>query len=131
MQPRRFGLKMILLALVLLSLMGGGLYWVDSTANSCWKHEATQSFENYKTLKSRSSILRAARSRGLDVANARSNPVEVIEKDPNGCSLGGNGMTVVRFYFDDANKLTTMQVFRNYRTSDPDYTMELIEERGF
>ena len=122
---------MTLFVLFLLSLIGGGLYWVDSTADSCWKYEATQSFENYKTLKTRSSILRAAASHGRDVMNSESNPVEVIEKDPNGCSVGSNGMTVVRFYFDDANKLTAMQVFRNYRTSNPDYKMELIEERKF
>lgn len=122
---------MTLLVLVLVSLIGGGLYWVDSTADSCWKYEATQSFENYKTLKTRSSILREAASRGLDVMNSKSNSVEVVEKDPNGCSVGSNGMTVIRFYFDDANKLTMMQVFRNYRMSDPDYKMELIEERKF
>ena len=122
---------MTLLALVLLSLIGGGLYWEHSTENSCWEYEAVQSFENYKMLKTRSSILRAAGSRGLGVMSAKSNPVEIIEKDPNGCSPGSNGMTVVRFYFDDADKLTTMQVFRNYRTSDPGYKMELIEERLF
>lgn len=122
---------MAILILVILGALGGGIYWLDSTENSCWKYEATQSFENYKTLKTRSSILRAASSRGLDVANSKSNPVEVIEKDPNGCSMGSNGMTVVRFYFDDANNLTTMQVFRNYRTSDPSYKMEQIEERKF
>ena len=58
-----------------------------------------------------------------------SNPVEVIEKDPNGCSFGSNGRTVLRFYFDKRSNLTKIQVFRDYIASD--YKMELIVERKY
>jgi hypothetical protein len=122
---------MISVILILVSIIGGGLYWVDHTAETCWKYEATQSFEHYKTLKTRSSILRETAIHAIDVTDPKTNPVEVIEKDPNGCSLGSNGMTVIKFYFDDVDKLTTMQVFRNYRVDPSIYQMELIEERKF
>lgn len=121
---------MAILILVILGALGGGIYWLDNTADSCWKYESTQAFENYKTLTTRSAILRAAESRGLEVRNSKLNPVEVVESDPNGCSLGSNGQTVIRFYFDDVNKLTMMRVFRNYLTAQ-NYQMELIEERKF
>lgn len=108
-------------------LIAGGLYWADTTEDRCWQTEATQAFEHYQTLTSRSNILREAESTGRDITNVKPNSVELIEKEPNGCSLGGNGRTVVRFYFDNAEELTTMQVFRDYVAAD--YTMELVDER--
>jgi hypothetical protein len=117
---------MNILILVVL-IIGGGLFWTDSTEDSCWKHEATQAFEKYGSLKNRSDVLRVS---GIE-KNTNSNPIEVLEKDPNGCSLGSNGQTVVLFYFDNLNKLTKIQVFQNYITSDSNYKMKLIEERKF
>lgn len=112
-------------------IIGGGLFWADSTEETCWKSQATQTFEEYGSLKTRSAILRATASTGREVEDAKSNPVELFEIEHNGCSLGSNGQTVVRFYFDNMNKLTTIQVFRNYMVTDPSYKMELIEERKF
>jgi hypothetical protein len=125
-------IDMNILFLVILIIAGGGLYWADSTEDACWKNEATQAFEKYSSLKTRSAILRASASTGSDVMNSKSNLVEVLEKEFNGCSLGSNGSTVLRFYFDDANKLTMMQAFRHYSgVSDPNYQMQLIEKRKF
>lgn len=89
------------------------------------ENEAAEAFQKYGSLKTRSEILRVA---GIE-NDAGSNPVEIIEKDPNGCSFGSNGRTVLRFSFDKENKLTTMQVFRDYIASG--YKMELIKERQF
>ena|SRR5712692_234748 len=116
-----------LFALVILIIAAGGIYWVSGTEDVCWKQEAAQAFQKYGSLKTRSDILRVA---GTERGH-RSNPVEVVETDPNGCSLGSNGRTVLRFSFDDGNKLTTIQVFRDYIASDSNYQMELIEERKF
>jgi hypothetical protein len=111
------------LALVTIAAFAG--CWIARTENACWKHEAADAFQKYGSLKTRSEILRVA-----DIEkDLGSNPVEVIEKDPNGCSFGSNGRTVLRFSFDKRNKLTTIQVFRDYIASD--YTMELIEEREY
>jgi hypothetical protein len=118
---------MIIVALVV--LLAGGIYWADTTEDRCWQSEAAQVFEHYQMLKSRSAILREAASTGRDITNSKSNSVELIEKEPNGCSVGSNGRTVVRFYFDNAENLTTMQVFRAYVAAD--YTMEMIDERRF
>ncbi len=112
----------VLALLTITALIG---CWIGRTEDACWKYEATEAFQKYGSLKTRSEILRS-----VDMEQASgSNPVEVIEKDPNGCSLGSNGRTVIRFYFDKKNKLTTIQVFRDYIASD--YKMELIEERKY
>ena len=93
--------------------------------NSCWKREATEAFQKYGALKTRSDIFAV-----LDIeTDPGSNPVEVVEKDPNGCSSGSNGQTVLRFSFNDRNQLTKIQVLRNYIASD--YEMDLIEERTY
>ncbi len=120
-------LGMIIVALLV--MIAGGLYWADMTEDRCWQSEATQAFEHYQTLKSRPVILREVLSTDRHVMNLERGSVEVIEKDPNGCSLGSNGRTVVRFYFDNADKLTNIQVFRDYVAAD--YTMEMIDERRF
>jgi hypothetical protein len=112
--------------LAFLIIAVGGFYWMARTEDACWKHEATQAFQKYGSLKARSDILRVV---GTE-KDPGPNPVEVVEKEPNGCSLGSNGRTVLRFSFDDG-KLTTIQVFRDYIASDPNYKMELIEERKF
>lgn len=114
-----------LLVLVLLTASALIGCWITRTEDTCWKHEATDAFQKYGSLKTRFEILR---STDTDQASG-SNPVEGIEKDPNGCSFGSNGRTVLRFYFDERNKLTTIQVFRDYIASD--YKMELIEERKY
>lgn len=114
---------LFVLALLTVTVLVG--CWLAKTEDACWKHEATEAFKKYGFLKTRSQILRS-----IDAEQASgSNPVEVIEKDPNGCSLGSNGRTVLRFYFDKRNKLTVIQVFRDYIASD--YKMELIEERKY
>ncbi|MEK6743382.1 MAG: hypothetical protein AABZ15_07230 [Nitrospirota bacterium] len=123
-------LGLFVLAFLTIAVVGG--CWIARTEDTCWKNEATQAFEKYSSLKTRSAILRASASTGSDVMNSKSSQVEVLEKEFNGCSLGSNGNTVLRFYFDDANKLTMMQAFRHYSgVSDPDYQMQLIEERKF
>ena len=114
---------------ILVILFAGGIYWADMTEAKCWQSEAIQAFEHYQSLNTLSVILREAESTGRDITNSKSNSFEVIEKEPNGCSLGSNGRTVVRFYFDNDEKLTTMQVFRDYVAAD--YTMEMIDERQF
>ena len=114
--------------LVMLTIVSAGVYWVHnwviSVEKACWKHEATEAFQRYGSFKTRSDILRAAAALEKDIS---SNSVEVIETDPNGCSFGSNGQTVLRFFFDDKNKLKTIKVFRNYIASD--YKLDLIEER--
>jgi len=120
-------LGMIIVALVV--LVAGGIYWADATEDRCWQSEATQAFAHYETLKSRSAILRDAAATGRDIARSDPRSIELVEKEPNGCSLGSNGRTVVRFYFDSSEKLLTMQVFRDYLAAD--YTMEMIDERKF
>ncbi len=114
-----------LLVLALLTIAVAGGCWITRTEDACWKHEAVEAFEKYGSLKSRSDILRVADTE----EDPGSNPVEVIEKEFNGCSFGSNGRTVIRFSFDSRNKLTTIQVFRDYMASD--YKMELIEERKY
>ena len=114
-----------LFILVFLTIVAVGCCWITRTENTCWRHEAVEVFEKYGSLRTRSKILRAADSGEV----SGSNPVEVIEKDPNGCSFGSNGRTVVRFFFDSRNKLTKIQVFRDYIAAD--YTMELVEERKY
>lgn len=121
MMLKAFGL--LILAFLIIAV--GSCYWVTRTEEACWKYQATEAFQKYGSLKARSDILRVA---GTE-KDPGSNPVEVVEKDPNGCSLGSNGRTVLRFSFDEANKLTTIQVFRDYIASG--YQMELIEERKF
>ena len=118
-----------LFVLAFLIIAVGGCYWVTRTEDACWKYEATQAFQKYGSLKTRSDILRVAVGTEKDIMG--SNPLEVVEKDPNGCSFGSNGRTVIRFSFDNGNKLTTMQVFRYYVTGDPKYKMQLIEERKY
>ena len=113
--------------------VGGGC-WLIRAEDTCWKNEATEAFQKYGSLKTRSDMLRVVGT--LDILGVdgteidpKSNPVEIVVKDPNACSLGSNGRTVLRLYFDDRNKLTKIQVFRDYIASG--YKMELIEERNF
>ena len=114
-----------LFVLAFLTIVVAGGCWITRTEDTCWRHEAVKAFEKYGSLRTRSEILRAA-----DIEeDPGSNPVEVIEKEFNGCSLGSNGRTVVRFSFDSRNKLTAIQVFRDYLAAG--YTMELIEERKY
>lgn len=111
--------------LVLLVIFAGAFYWLHSTEEGCWQHEAAEAFEKYSSFKTRTEIMRVAGIKN----DPGSNPVEIVEKDPNGCSLGSNGQTVLRFAFDDRNKLTTIQVLRNYIASN--YQMTLIAERKY
>ncbi len=113
------------LVLAIATIFGFGI-WANSTENSCWKYEATTAFEKYGSLKSRAAVLRAAND--SEVLESKANLVEVLEHEFNGCSLGSNGSTVLRFYFSDSNKLTMMQAFRRYGGVSE---MQLIEERRF
>lgn len=117
------------IVLVFIAIIRGGFYWLESSADSCWKHEAAQAFKSYGTHRTRSEIMGAAASTGREVINTNFSHIEIIESDPNGCSLGSNGQTVLKIYFDDKNKLNKIRVYRNYITNDPNYQMELIEER--
>ncbi len=109
----------------LLVIIAGAIYWSHRTEETCWKQEAAAAFEKYGSFKTRTEILRVV---GIE-KDPKSNPIEIIEKDHNGCSLGSNGQTVIRFTFNDRHELTTIQVFRNYIASN--YEMELIEERRY
>ncbi len=112
----------VLVLLTITTLIG---CWIRRTEENCWKHEAVEAFEKYGALRTRSGIVRVAYLE----EDPGTNPLEVIEKDPNGCSFGSNGQTIILFSFDIKNKLTKIQVFRNYIASD--YTMDLIEERKY
>ena len=114
-----------LFVLTFFIIAAGGGCWLTTTEDACWKHEATEAFQKYGSLTTRSEILGIA---GTEIEQ-KQNIIEIIEKDPNACSLGSNGRTVLWIYFDDRNKLTKIQVFRDYIASG--YKMELIEERIF
>jgi len=114
-----------MLVLALVVTIEGVIYWLNRTEEACWKREAAEAFEKYGSIKARAAILKVA---GIQKGTT-SNPVEIIEKDPNGCSLGSNGQTVLRFTFNDRNQLTKLQVFRNYIASN--YEMALVEERRY
>ncbi len=115
-----------LFVLFVLTLAVAGGCWIKRTEDNCWKFEAVEAFQKYGSLKTRSEVLRSV----ADIEQASgSNPVEVIEKEPNGCSFGSNGRTILRFFFDNKNKLTRIQVFRDYMAAD--YEMDLIEEKNF
>jgi len=114
-----------LFVFALSAIITGVIYWMDRAGEACWTHEAAEAFQKYGSFKTRTEILRVV---GIE-KDPGSNPVEIIEKDPNGCSLGSNGQTVLRFSFNDRKELTTIQVFRNYIASN--YQMALIEERRY
>ena len=114
-----------LFVLSFLIIAAGSGCWIARTEDACWKYQATEAFLKYGSLKTRPDILRVS---GIE-KDPGTNPVEVIEKDPNGCSFGSNGQTIIQFTFNDKNELTKIQVFRNYIASG--YKMELIEERGY
>jgi len=117
---------MVMLLSVILLVGAGGIFWAHETEENCWRQEGAVAVEKYEKLKTRADVLRVTSDFGLETSG--SNPFEVIEKDPNGCSLGSNGRTVVRLYFNSKDELQTIQVFRDY-FSAPDYEMELIEEK--
>ena len=114
-----------ILGFTIAAIFGLGI-WAESTESSCWKYEATTAFEKYGSLKSRAAILSAATER--EVLETKSTLVEVLEHEFNGCSLGSNGDTVLRFTFDDSQKLILMQAFKRYGGVNE---MQLIEERKF
>ena len=111
--------------LALFALLSCSLFWMDRSEEACWNHEAVEAFQKYGSLKTRAEVLRVA---GLK-SDPKTNPVEILEKDPNGCSFGSNGQTVLRFTFNDRNELTAIQAFRNYIASN--YQMTLIAERTY
>jgi hypothetical protein len=120
------GLAVLVMLVLLAIALGGFLYWASSVEESCWKHEADKAFQKYGSFKTRSDILRATADLEKEIG---ANSVEVLETEFPGCSLGSNGRTILRFYFDDENKLKTIQVFRHAILSD--YKQTLIEERRF
>jgi len=115
-------MHVIVIAILIVAggVLGTGV-WATNTENSCWKHEAKLVFEKYGSLKTRAEVLRTIQIE----KGQKSNPIDVIEGDYNGCSLGSNGMTAIRFYFDRENKLTAIQVWRNYSGVET----QMIEER--
>ena len=112
----------VLVLLTITTLIG---CWIRRTEENCWKHEAVETFEKYGALRTLFEIVRVAYIED----DPGTNPLEVIEKDQNGCSFGSNGQTIILFSFDIKNKLTKIQVFRNYIASD--YTMDLIQEKRY
>ncbi len=112
-----------ILVVVLLASIAVVIYWLHRTEEACWKQEAAEAFAKYGSIMKRTEMLRVA---GIE-RDPGSNPVEVIEKDPNGCSLGSNGQTILHFSFNDRNELAAIQVFRNYIATD--YHMTLIAEK--
>jgi len=106
-------------------LVIGFLVWTDRTEKKCWDNEVAQAFQKYSGLTSRDKVLKAAYLE----KDAGTRTVQVIERDPNGCSLGSNGQTVVRFYFSKDDKLTEMRVYKNYISAN--YKMEMIGKKVF
>lgn len=118
-------MEIIVMAIFLVgSSIFGTAVWSTATENSCWKDEAKVAFEKYGSLATRAEILRTAEVK----EDPRSNPVEVIEDHYNGCSVGSNGRTAFRFYFNDESKLTRMQVLRHYEGATE---LSLIEDKKF
>lgn len=99
--------------------------WLTRTEETCWKHEAVEAFEKYGSLRDRAAIVRASLTENDDGRDS----LEVVEKEPNGCSFGSNGRTIIRFYFDAEKRLTKMQVLRDYMTANDALT--LIDERAY
>jgi len=112
-----------LLFFIILSTVG--IFWLDRSQDSCWKQEAADVYTKYGSLKTRAEIVNLA---GKD-KDTGTNPVEVIEKDPNGCGLGSNGQTVVKFFFNSENTLSSIEVYKNYVTSES--SMIRIEKRNY
>ena len=117
-----------MIVIVLVAFLAGGLYWVETEENRCWQNNASQIIKDYQDLKTREAILHKATSLGLDISYTNSNSFE-IGMDYNGCSLGSNGRSIAWFYFNNSEKLKTIQVFRDYVGAD--YTKEIIHEKQF
>src|SRR4051812_20625549 len=115
---------------VLFAVFAGAVHFLEGMEEDCWKHEAVEAFQKYGSFKRRAEILRVVDiENDLRSKDAKSNPLEITEKNPNGCSFGSNGQTVLRFFFNGRNEITAIQVFRNYIASD--YQMTLIEEKVY
>ena len=87
-------LKTLGLFVLTIAVLGG--CWITRPEDTCWKREAAAAFQKYGSLKTRSEVLRAA-----GIEKDPSNPVEVSDTEPNGCSFGSNGRTVLLFFFDN------------------------------
>lgn len=105
-------LGILILTLIIISTIS--VIWLDKTGDACWNQEAEEAIKKYGSLTNRPDILRLS---GVE-KDTEKNPVEIIEKDPNDCSLAGNGQTIIKLYFNDKNKLASIEVFRNYIGSD-------------
>lgn len=112
-----------ILVVVLLAIVAGAIFWLHRTEEACWNQEAAEAFVKYGSIRNRTELLRVA---GIE-RDLGSTSVEVIEKYPNGCSLGSNGQTILRFSFNERNELAAIQVFRNYIATD--FHMTLIAEK--
>ena len=121
---KKIRLVALLFVLALFVMVLGGCF----SESRCYRYEADEVFRTYGALKTRTEVLRRLSLVGIE-SDTGTNPVEALVKDPNGCSLGSNGQTVVRFYFDKRKKLTKIQVFKNYIAEG--YQMELIDEREY
>ncbi|MDH5600126.1 MAG: hypothetical protein OEY78_02355 [Gammaproteobacteria bacterium] len=116
-------LGFLILALIIIATIG--VIWLDKSGDACWNQEAEDAINKYRSLTSRADILRLAAVE----KDPATNPVKVIEKDPNGCSLGGNGQTIIKFYFNNDNKLVRLEVYRHYIGSDQQ--MLLIQKANY
>lgn len=119
--------NVIIILVVAFILMGVGFFGSATTAarkeNKCWASEATRVLEKYGSLKTRDEVVRAA---GV-TKDRDANPIGIADGGDNDCSPGSNGKTAVRFYFDRANRLTAIQVWRNYSGTET----KMIRERKF
>ena len=116
-------LGVVLTGIVVLVI--GFVVWADRAEESCWKNESALVFKKYNGLTFRDKILHTA-----DVdKDPGTSFIEIIERDQNGCSLGSNGQTVVRFYFGKDNKLAEIQVYKNYLVAN--YKMVMIGKKVF
>lgn len=116
---------LIAIAVVLLGIIN----WLGNE-DACWKGEAEHAFRKYGSCKSRSDVLRVVMTTvGSTENQPDSNPLEVFEKEPNACSIGSSGLTVIWFTFDTKDNLKKIQVFRDYVASD--YKMDVIDEKDF
>ena len=112
-----------ILALIIISTVS--IIWLDKNTDACWKQEADMAIQKYQQGLKRQDILQL----DLITKDHLATPVEIIEKDPNGCSVAGNGQTVVKLYFNNRDTLSAIEVYRNFIGSDQQ--MVLIKKQTY
>lgn len=127
--------KLLLVTAIITSMAAAiaisGVIWLERSSGSCWKNEAESAFTNYERYKNISEVSSVVATNGIEILSKEAGYIEIVESDPNACSLGSNGQTIVKIYFGNDNKIIMIRVYKNYITSNPDYQMELIGERVY